>query len=92
MDISNQLEELRLVINHLDETIVSSVARRHQISSIIGRLKEQSQLPIYDKQREAELKDYHRQLSDKYELDNAMINQIFELIISQSRQIQGDKV
>jgi chorismate mutase len=89
MDISNQLDELRLVINHLDESIVSSIARRQHISSLIGRLKQQSQVAIYDEEREQKLKSYHADLANKYELDLEMINQIFELIIRQSRQIQG---
>jgi len=89
MDISKQLDELRAMIDNLDETIVSFIARRQQMSQLIGRIKDTAQLAIYDEKRENALEDYHRQLSVKYAVDESMILEIFALIIQQSRAIQS---
>lgn len=82
------IEELRQLINKLDDTIIANIARRHAISQKIGIYKEQHDLAVYNKQREDELHAYHISLSKKYNVAQNLVIDLFDLIIKQSRTLQ----
>lgn len=87
----NKIEDLRKIINALDETIISSIANRHEVSMQIGAYKKQHGLAVYDKSREEMLHDYHKKLSEKYEVNEKFVHDVFDLIIKQSRDVQRVK-
>ena len=91
MSVNTDIYALRKVINQLDETIIASIAKRHEVSRQIGIYKEQQGIVVYDKKREDELHVYYASLSKKYGVDKDFVIEIFDLIIQQSRNIQKKK-
>ncbi|MFN8769964.1 MAG: chorismate mutase [Neisseriaceae bacterium] len=88
---ANIIEQLRYIIDELDQTIIASIAKRHEVSMQIGAYKEQNGLNVYDKNREQQLHQYHKKLSEEYNVNEEFVHAIFDLIIKQSREIQRNK-
>lgn len=80
------LDGLRDGIDECDRQIIRLLARRFELAKEIGRYKAIHNLPILDEAREKEL------LSDRIcqapAGDGRYIEEIFKLILDQSRQIQ----
>ncbi len=83
------IKELRKKIELIDAEIIKMLARRQSLSKNIGKLKAKNALKIKDTNRETELKQLHASLSEKYHLDNTCIQQLFKIIINESKKIQG---
>jgi chorismate mutase len=81
------LNELRAVINRLDDIIIRAVARRMVVSGEIGALKKLNKLKIKDLRREKELEKFHRALAKKYGITYATLEKIFKLIMKESKRI-----
>ena len=81
------LESLRVEIDECDKQIIEVLARRFEAARRIGVYKAVHNLPVLDEAREAELLlDRKRQASAA---GNYSIEDIFKLILEQSRQIQA---
>lgn len=83
-----ELNNLRLIINKLDELIIQSVARRMVVSRTVGAVKRQYGLKIKDPKREKELKKIHQKLAKKNGITYATLRKIFDLIMEESKRIQ----
>jgi len=85
------LQQLRKKINTIDKTIIKHIATRMKLSDKIGKLKAKSALPIIDKSREKKLETFHKKLSKQHQLSVKFINQLFKLIVIESRKMQKSK-
>lgn len=88
------LNELRQQINHIDRQLLSLLNERFHIVEKIADYKQQQTLPIQDRNRET---DVIRQLQQyaktaDYVLDPKDIVQIYNAIITVSRQRQSERL
>ena len=79
---------LRNIIDRLDDEIIANIAKRHQVSKQIGEYKKVHHIEVLDKTREQKLHEYHLKLSQKYKIPQEFVDEIFALIVIQSRSIQ----
>jgi len=82
------LKSLRKKIDRIDAAIIKKLSARQQISEKIGRLKIALGKPVKDFPREAAQKQQYAQLCLNYQVDFALVNRLFKLIISHSRNLQ----
>jgi len=83
---SKELMRMRKEIDPLDETLMSLLNKRADLSKAIGEIKIKENLPIQNKQREKEI------LSKTGKFDNSkFVCSIFTKIIRESRKIQEEK-
>ena len=82
-----KLEEFRVVIDQIDRRIVALLNERTEIVECIGRVKRESQMPVYEPRREdqvfANIADANRG-----PIGNEAVRRIFERIIDEMRGIQ----
>ena len=82
------LDSLRAQIDECDGQIIELLARRFELVREIGIYKANHDLPVVDETRETELlRDRKRQSSV---VRNYSVENIFKLIIGDSRRIQTD--
>jgi len=86
--MSKDLESLRREINRLDEELLKVISNRFRIVREIGRLKLENKIPITDSEREIELKARWLQVGRNLGLPEALIEKIFDLIVSFSKMLQ----
>jgi chorismate mutase len=82
------LDELRLEIESIDAEIIEKIAARFFLVKKIGELKNERGQAVFDPTREEKLRQHYQRLSQKYQLDAAFIQQLFDMIFSHSRQLQ----
>lgn len=83
-----ELQNLRLIINKLDDLIIQSVARRMAVSRTVGALKKLHGLKIKDSKREKELQALHKKLAREHGITYPTLRKIFDLIMKESKRIQ----
>jgi chorismate mutase-like protein len=83
MDIS----EWRKKIDEIDEQIVQLISQRAHAARAIGELKRNSDLPVYEPQREQQVFDHVRSLNQG-PLDNAEMLHIYERVMDVMRTLQ----
>lgn len=83
-----ELNNLRLIINKLDELIIQSIARRMAVSRTVGALKKLHGLKIKDSKREKELQSLHKKLALKHKITYGTLQKIFVLIMEESKKVQ----
>lgn len=83
-----ELQNLRMIIDKLDELIIQSVARRMVVSRTVGAVKKQYGLKVKDSKREKELKKIHQSLAKKNGITYKTLRKIFDLIMKESKRIQ----
>jgi len=86
--MSKEIQNFRKQINKIDNQILYLLNKRTKISRAIGRYKKQNNLKIQDKIREKQLIKNIKQKAEKYNLNKKYINQLFKLILKNSRDIQ----
>ncbi len=84
----NEIENLRKIINELDDILIETVARRMIVSRTVGVIKKQNKLKIKDPKREKELKAFHQKLAKKQGITYKTLQKIFELIMEESKRVQ----
>lgn len=84
----DDLQKLRNQIDAIDAQLIEILAKRQDIAREIGQYKLVHKLPIFDKQREEYLAQYHKQLAVSHNISFDLIKEIFDLIIKESRKIQ----
>src|SRR2546423_5254310 len=87
MDIA----EWRKKIDELDSKIVELLNERARAAQEIGRLKRNTQVPIYEPQREKIILDKVR-AGNRGPLPNAELQHIFERIIDVMRNLQKEEM
>jgi chorismate mutase len=82
-----KLEELRVVIDQIDRRIVALLNERTGIVEGIGRVKRESQLPVYEPRREDQV---FANIADANQgpIGHDAVRRIFERIIDEMRGIQ----
>lgn len=83
-----ELQNLRLIINKLDDLIIQSVARRMAVSRTVGTVKKLNGMKIKDPKREKQLQALHKKLAKKHNITYSTLEKIFRLIMDESRKIQ----
>jgi chorismate mutase len=83
-----ELDELRKIIDVLDEEIISLIFERNIVSQKIGAFKLKNNMLVLDKNREEFLINYHKDLSLKYDISSEFVAKLFDLIMSDSRKTQ----
>lgn len=84
----DELNNLRKIIDVLDDEILALIAERQVVVERIGRLKATQKIAVFDPKREEILKQYHEELSQKYSLSIEFVIKLFETIMEESRRTQ----
>lgn len=82
---------LRKKIDELDRKLVELLNERARAARDIGRLKRQTQMPIYEPDREKIIFD-NVAGANRGPLDSVDLKQVFERIIDVMRKIQKDEI
>ena len=81
-----ELEELRQMIDDVDDTIISLFQSRMNISAKIAEYKQRHNMPVYDPERERQkLHDLSKKVEEVHE---AHISALFSLLFEISRTEQ----
>jgi chorismate mutase len=86
--MKKQIENRRAEIDSLDRQLLCLLNRRAKIAYELGILKLKAELPLYDRARELRILGRLKQ-NNSGPLDNCSVTRIFQLIIRESRRIQG---
>lgn len=88
-DQTENLSELRCKIDHIDEQLLVLLAKRMQISTEIGVLKKQNDMPVLQSARYGEILERRSRLAESMDLDPEFIKEILKSIHEESvrRQI-----
>jgi chorismate mutase len=82
-----KLEEFRVVIDQIDRRIVALLNERTEIVECIGRVKRESQMPIYEPRREDQVFANIAE-ANRGPITHEAVRRIFERIIDEMRGIQ----
>jgi len=82
-----KLEEFRVVIDQIDRRIVALLNERTEIVECIGRVKRESQMPVYEPRREDQVFANIAQ-ANQGPISHDAVRRIFERIIDEMRGIQ----
>ncbi|MEN2998268.1 MAG: prephenate dehydratase [Brevinematia bacterium] len=84
-----RLEDLRKKVEQIDEQILKLIKERLEIATKIAETKKKNGLSIYDPNRENDVLKRVKQLSVSQSLPYEYVEDIFLLIISMTRNVQG---
>jgi chorismate mutase len=76
------LKKFREEIDRLDETLITTLAMRFQITNKVGALKKAEKLPPVDRQREAEQEKRIREIAKRAGLREDIALSVLRLIIN----------
>jgi len=82
-----KLDELRVLIDDVDQRIVALLNERTCVVENIGRVKREAQLPVYEPRRE-EMVFANVTACNQGPLTPEALRRIFERVIDEMRQIQ----
>jgi chorismate mutase-like protein len=83
----DKLEEFRVLVDDVDRRIVALLNERTRVVENIGRVKRQTQLPIYEPKREDQV-FANVSATNRGPLTEEAVRRIFERIIDEMRMIQ----
>jgi chorismate mutase-like protein len=83
----HKLEEFRVLIDDVDRRIVALLNQRTRVVEDIGRVKRQTNLPIYEPKREDQV-FANISATNRGPLTEEAVRRIFERIIDEMRMIQ----
>jgi len=83
----DKLEEFRVLVDDVDRRIVALLNERTRVVENIGRVKLQTQLPIYEPKREDQV-FANVSATNRGPLTEEAVRRIFERIIDEMRMIQ----
>jgi len=83
----DKLEEFRVLVDDVDRRIVALLNERTRVVENIGRVKRQTQMPIYEPKREDQV-FANISVSNRGPLTEEAVRRIFERIIDEMRMIQ----
>ena len=85
--MDKRILELRQQIDMLDEEIILLLKKRMGISKEVGKLKEELEIPVEDKNRENEIIDRLTQQAGR-NLSEQQLIRIFTAVFKSSKQVQ----
>lgn len=77
------LEELRIEIDKCNNEIIGAIKKRFYVTREIGKIKKDSNLSSYDKNREDKVINNVRLLAQNSNLNEDMVENIFRIIMKQ---------
>jgi chorismate mutase-like protein len=83
----DKLEKCRVLVDDVDRRIVALLNERTSVVQDIGRVKRQTQMPIYEPKREDQV-FANISASNRGPLTDEAVRRIFERIIDEMRMIQ----
>ena len=83
----DKLEEFRVLVDDVDRRIVALLNERTRVVEDIGRVKRQTNLPIYEPKREDQV-FANVSATNRGPLTEEAVRRIFERIIDEMRMIQ----
>lgn len=83
-----KLTEYRVFIDELDRRLVALLNERTRVVEDIGRVKRDAEMPVYEPEREQQVFDNVRSVSNADPLAQQAVRRIFERIIEEMRMIQ----
>jgi chorismate mutase-like protein len=83
----NKLEEFRVLVDDVDRRLVALLNERTRVVEDIGRVKRQTNLPIYEPKREDQV-FANISSTNRGPLTEEAVRRIFERIIDEMRMIQ----
>ena len=89
-EFESKLEELRAVIDGIDDELVRILSRRMQIVSEIGKYKKENSITILQLKRWSEIINDRMIKADQMSLNKDFLEQILKIIHDESIQIQTD--
>ena len=87
---TNNIDELRKLIDKLDNELIEILAKRMKVSEEIGNLKKQNNISSLQSNRWRELINDRLNKANNYNLDPKFIQKLFQLIHDESVKIQND--
>jgi chorismate mutase len=89
--MNEKLNKKRKQIQDIDVGILEQLASRFEIIEEIGEIKELLGMPVEDLGQEANLFDHYELISLKLGVKVELAKEIFNLIIEESKKVQGKK-
>jgi len=86
--MNQKINQYRNKIDKIDRLILEKLSERMDMARLIGKIKTESGLVIYDREREKEMNDLRQRLAKELRLDGGLVEKIFKLIISESKKVQ----
>lgn len=83
-----RIEEIRRDIEEVDRSIIELLAKRLKLVEEIAKLKQAKNMSIVDDIREVELKLFWRKSASMYCIPLDLVDQMFSLILSYSKDVQ----
>lgn len=91
-DQSNELDDLRGLVDSIDDGILGLLAERRQVARKIAAEKQRAERPFRDDLREEALLIERLAAAGKYELDADLVSRVWEQIMADSLRVQFDYV
>ena len=82
------LEDLRKQLDQMNLELIDLIKRRTAIIQQVALVKKEQNLPIFDPEREEELKGKIRSLAEKQGIKGTLLEDILELLIEDSKEEQ----
>lgn len=82
------LQDYREAIDKVDEDMLIAIKRRMEISKLIGKYKQENDLPIENKNREKEVLNILKEKAGELEIPEILIERIWQSIIVESKKQQ----
>ncbi len=77
----DKLADIRKEIDALDQQIIALLGKRFQITEMVGILKAENALAATDSERESIQYKRYRQLANQFDVDEALVESLFALVI-----------
>lgn len=84
----DDIEALRGQIDAINSELLDLIARRLDVSSMIGSIKERSGLPLYSEDRERELLERFREAAIERDIDPDYVEELMTVVLVHSRAAQ----
>ncbi|AHC50692.1 chorismate mutase [Sulfolobus acidocaldarius SUSAZ] len=84
----NELEELRKEIEEIDSQILSLIAKRLQVSSMIGEVKGRMGFNVTDEKREEYVKEYWTEKGRRLGIPESLVSSVLTNLVSYSKMFQ----
>ena len=82
----NKLEKLRKEIDKIDNDLIKIIAKRFKITERVRDFKKENNLPIEDKNREAQILEKANVLAKKIGINSDLAKNILMQIISEAKK------